>query len=339
MNSPFPTVRVLCVLFLLIASFHTKAATCTAIASTNWTTTSTWSCGHAPTCNDVIVIPSGYTVTISESISLTGGGCTGTAIQLYGVLAMNGNASQLNLVAASTISIFSGGKLTTNVSNNSQKVVIGNGPAEWDSSDGNVSGPWIISNGSSNSTLPIELVSFTAACAEAGVGIDWQTLTETNSSFFELQTSEDAMDWTTLATLKSQGNSITKYNYHYLDQSIRKPGLVYYRLKQVDTDGSWKLFPAVDVNCGASFAPNDMKVYPNPAQTEVSIQLISKAADANAVLTCTDAFNRVVFELPLNLHEGHNTMSCELKIPKGLYLLSVKSAVLDITPQKLVVQD
>jgi len=339
MNSPYSTIRTLCALLLFIASLNTNAATCTAIASTNWTTTTTWSCGHAPTCNDVIVIPSGYTVTISQGISLTGGGCNGTSIIIKGVLLMSGNASQLNLTANSSIAIYSGGKLTTNVTNNSQKVVIGTGPAEWDSSDGNLSGPWIISNGSSNSTLPVELVSFSASCVEKGVAVDWQTLTEKNNDYFLVQRSEDAWEWKDLATIKGQGNSSVSHTYHYLDQGAKKTDIAYYRLQQTDIEGNWKLFPAVDVHCNPSFSGNSIKLYPNPAGAEVFIQITSETADNTAVLTCTDAFNRVVFEMPMDVQAGVNTMSCSLSIPKGLYLLSVRSDVLDMAPQKLVVQE
>jgi len=339
MNSPFTTVRLLCVLFIVITCHHANAATCTAIASSNWTNTATWSCGHAPGCNDAIVIPAGYTVTISQAIDLTYAGCTGTSITIYGTLFMTGNASQLDLTPSSSISIYSGGRLITDALDNSQKIVIGSGPAEWDSSDGNISGPWIIRNGTSSSTLPVDLASFSASCTEQGVEVEWQTLSETNNASFLLQRSEDAMEWTTRTTIKSQENSLTIHKYHYLDQPTGKQGIVYYRLQQVNTDGSWKLFPAADVNCSASFAPGEMKLYPNPAKSELFIQLSSQTADPAAVLTCTDALNRVVFEWPLEIHEGRNTVSLGLRIPEGLYFLSLRSAAPGIAPQKLIVQD
>ncbi len=100
-------------IILISVSLKSYSATCTAQATSNWTLASTWSCGSAPTCNDIIVIPAGFTVTINQSIDLTGGGCTGTRLNVYGVLFFSGNASGLDVVASSTINIYTGGKITT----------------------------------------------------------------------------------------------------------------------------------------------------------------------------------------------------------------------------------
>src|SRR4051812_7856728 len=89
-------------LFIFILfNLKSNASICTAAASSNFTNAATWSCGHVPTGYDQIIIPFGYTVTISTAIDLTTGGPpspSGTLLTISGNLFFSGNASRLDLV-------------------------------------------------------------------------------------------------------------------------------------------------------------------------------------------------------------------------------------------------
>lgn len=200
--------------FLKITAY---SATCNAIASTNWNLAATWSCGRVPNCNDVINIPSGYTVTITTSIDLTGGGCSNTVINISGQLFMSGNTSRLELVSTATININTGGRLHTDITNNSQKIIIGNGPAEWDSNTGDLTGPWRITNGSSITTLPVELIGFKANYNASVVTLNWVTASEKNNSHFILERSVDATSWQEVAKVIGSKNSSIVNDYFYSD--------------------------------------------------------------------------------------------------------------------------
>ena len=253
-------------LLLILLSFNVKAATCTAQASGNWTTAATWSCGHAPTCNDMIVIPNGYTVTVTSAIDLTGGGCTNTKININGILFFSGNASKMDLVASATITIASGGGIITDVANNSQKITIGNGPAEWDSNTGNLFGPWVIKDGVSGSVLPIELIDFAGnSNQDDNIILKWSTASETNNDYFELEKSYDAVDFFAIGKVSSaalNGNSSSKLSYEFIDIAV-KPGINYYRIKQVDLDNTIKYHQVIAIT---STKKNQISfdIYPNP---------------------------------------------------------------------------
>lgn len=84
--------------------------------------------------------------------------------------------------------------------------------------------------------LPIELTSFTAQMQEKEVLLNWQTASERDNAGFELERSEDTREWIKLGFVEGQGNSTTTHAYSFTDNSPL-PGVGYYRLKQMDTNG------------------------------------------------------------------------------------------------------
>lgn len=258
-----------------ILSFKNYAATCTALSSGNWTTAATWSCGHAPGCNDQIVIPNGYTVTVTSAINLTGGGCSSTLININGSLFFSGNASKMDLVSTATINIASGGSIITDILNNSQKITIGNGPAEWDSNSGNVYGPWAITDGSSSSVLPIEILSFTGTSnQDDNITLKWITAAEINNDYFEIQKSYDGYDFLAIGKVNSialNGNSSSNLSYEFIDLNV-KPGINYYRIKQMDLNGSFKFHNLISVVSNKK-EEIMIDIYPNPNSGNFFIDL------------------------------------------------------------------
>lgn len=91
-----------------------------------------------------------------------------------------------------------------------------------------------------SSSLPVELSSFITEKIDNNVAVKWTTSSEINNDFFELQFSEDIVNWITMASIKGAGNTNNVTDYSYLDTDISGYKIKYYRLKQVDFDGSIK---------------------------------------------------------------------------------------------------
>jgi surface protein len=130
---------------------------------------------------------------------------------------------------------------------------------------------WTITIGSEVNceALPVTLVYFKAAVKEQLVEINWATTLEENHDFFEVQRSHDAVHWTALSQVTGQGTTFSTQNYTTTDPSPLK-GTSYYRLKMVDTDGSFEYstIRSVELNIPQS----NGFIYPNPAQHIVTFQ-------------------------------------------------------------------
>ncbi|NLR93268.1 hypothetical protein [Flammeovirga agarivorans] len=90
--------------------------------------------------------------------------------------------------------------------------------------------------------LPVELVSFTADANHKNIYIEWSTAQEINNDFFILQRSIDKRDWFDLSRIKGAGNSNQTHYYEYIDEIKSLNNSVYYRLLQVDFDGSTTVY-------------------------------------------------------------------------------------------------
>lgn len=316
--------KIILISVLFISSlYHLKSATCTAIASSNWILPTTWSCGHAPTCNDVIVIPAGYTVTVTTPVDLTGAGCANTTINIYGQLYMSGNVSRLTLVATASVNIFPGGLLHTDITNNSQKITIGTGTAEWDSNMGDLSGPLKIVNNGIVSTLPIELISFTGSCDNGLIGLNWVTASEKNNDYFLIEKSIDGYKWEIVTKMKGAGNSSVLKEYNYSEANTRTD-LVYYKLSQIDFDGTKKEFKPIFISCKSENKTDAIVIFPNPAKDEINISYNS-SEDYESKIILINSIGNIVLEKNIQFRIGTNLVNMKLDFPSGIYNLHIQN--------------
>ncbi len=112
--------------------------------------------------------------------------------------------------------------------------------------------------------VPVELTSFTTAAGNNVVILNWTTATETNNKGFEIERSTDRKDWSVIGFVGGSGTSSEPQVYSYTDKlsGVTAPRL-YYRLKQVDFDGTYEYS---DIST-AEIAPSSFELaqnYPNP---------------------------------------------------------------------------
>ena len=110
--------------------------------------------------------------------------------------------------------------------------------------------------------LPVELSSFTAQRqGDKLVAVNWATASEKNSAYFEVQRSGDGVEFATVVTVAAQGHSSKTTSYAALDPAA-PAGTLYYRLRQVDRDGTVAYSPLASVAGGKPA----LALHPNPAQ-------------------------------------------------------------------------
>jgi len=137
-------------------------------------------------------------------------------------------------------------------------------PLYFGADDGNVYKGW-------NDILPVELSTFAATYSNKAVELKWSTATELNNNGFEIERSFDKTNWATIGFVKGKGTTSEPQNYSYSDNlseiSLTK---LYYRLKQIDFNGSYEYSEVVEVEVMPSVFSLSQN-YPNPFNPSTKI--------------------------------------------------------------------
>jgi hypothetical protein len=181
--------------------------------------------------------------------------------------------------------------------------------------------------------LPVELISFEGEATKSGVLLEWATATEKNNDRFEVERSADGQSFTRIGQVKGNGTTSDKRTYSLRDAQANR-GTHYYRLKQVDFDGSSEYSKMIVVENNMAAAAGIM-VAPNPANGQFTIALDNtegaqlQILDMNGNLLYTQSLAQGAREMSFN--------TSSLGMRSGLYLISIKSAV-GSSQAKLVVR-
>lgn len=108
-------------------------------------------------------------------------------------------------------------------------------------------------------SLPIELLSFDVDNYENNIRIFWSTASEVNNDYFIIYKSDDAFSFNEIGRIDGYGNSnfINQYEFH--DKNLQN-GIYYYKLVQVDFDGTFKEYAPVSIRLN-QIEPTLIKVY------------------------------------------------------------------------------
>jgi hypothetical protein len=106
--------------------------------------------------------------------------------------------------------------------------------------------------------------------------LNWSTATETNNSGFEVQRLQNykiakLQNWQRIGFVEGNGTTTLTHSYSYTDKNL-SPGKYYYRLKQIDFDGSYEYSKEVEVNVTAPTKFSLEQNYPNPFNPVTTIK-------------------------------------------------------------------
>ncbi|PWJ44033.1 T9SS type A sorting domain-containing protein [Sediminitomix flava] len=121
---------------------------------------------------------------------------------------------------------------------------------------------------------PVQLVSFDVDSYQSDALISWETASEINSSHFEVQRSQHGVNFEKLIEIEALGNSERIYRYEFLDEEPLA-GYSYYRIKQVDKDGSYEYSPT-RAYFNKITEIDEPILYPNPASEVLNFSQIDK---------------------------------------------------------------
>jgi Leucine-rich repeat (LRR) protein len=171
-------------------------------------------------------------------------------------------------------------------------------------------------------SLPVSLVNFTAAKQNnQSTLLHWTTTDEVNSSYFEVNRSKDGTNFTTIGDVAAIGNSNAHNNYSFTDSKPNN-GANYYRLKEVDKDGTYQYSPIRNIIDEIGFSAS---VYPNPATDKLNVQ-INAEQNETAQMEVISADGRILLSSSAAIAAGASTQTINVaQLSSGSYFVKVST--------------
>ncbi len=176
-----------------------------------------------------------------------------------------------------------------------------------------------------NGTIPVELVSFSANVGENSVRLEWTTATETNNSGFEIQKSDKNKNWEKVSFVEGKGTSTEINSYSYVDNSV-VAGTFFYRLKQIDFDGTVDFSSEIEVNVGTPVKYELAQNFPNPFNPTTNIRFSIPEQTNVKITVFTVLGQEVATVVDQNLEAGiHNFAFEASNLNSGVYYYRIKT--------------
>lgn len=195
---------------------------------------------------------------------------------------------------------------------------------------GNVNTNQTFSNNANNSgVLPVELMFFEGKITDDKAVLSWATATEKENDYFRVEHAVDGKEFNEIGQISGQGFSSKTIEYDFLHKNIIT-GFNYYRLVQVDFDGSESYSDVITLQ--KERAAPIVHVYPNPTSDWLVIQL-PEAAKNDAAIRLFDSLGKCVLHPMIN---NSNDLNLDVStLPKGSYMLHMN--YLDTTFNQLII--
>jgi hypothetical protein len=187
-----------------------------------------------------------------------------------------------------------------------------------------VAGITALGIGAGPDPLPVTLVRFGAVAQKLDAVLDWVTTSEIKSAYFAVERSFDGQEFTELGRRDAAGTSSGERPYRWTDAGVgTKHTLVYYRLRQVDTDGTVAYSEARTVKFGA--VGWSAMAWPTQLVTgqRLTVEVLT-SEPGSVVYTLHDAAGRQVLARQEVLSAGQTRQELSVdRLATGSYVLTV----------------
>lgn len=284
--------------------------------------------GGGGAAGSIVIQASNFSVTATCPLTVSSNGGNGGNVTNSGSHGGGGGGGQGVVIYSST-------QPTVNVTTQTN-----NGTAGADNSGGTISatsgsgsnGSGIIASGSG--PLPIGLLSFTGVALGNKTKLQWKTASEKNNKLFVIDRSVDGLEFTTVGSVEGAGNSTSQKEYELID-SQPNYGINYYRLKQVDVDGTFKFFPLIDVNIDEEIS---FTLYPNPVGSDELLTIsFDKISQSKLTVNITDLTGKMFMSKEFYVGDSQHIKIKDLQLESGMYLVNVQSGYNSLI-KKLIVK-
>lgn len=162
------------------------------------------------------------------------------------------------------------------------------------------------------------------------VQLNWNTYSELNNDYFEIQLSSDGFEWEVIGEVDGNGTTSETIRYSFIDKTFPITDVLYYRLKQVDYDGNYEYSEIV-----STVNPKliEVSVFPNPTQGEVKIYLGDSYESVGVTI-----FNTLSEVIKTYNFNNTNHFSITLEETNGIYFIDIRTNEGSSTIMKLIKQ-
>jgi hypothetical protein len=169
---------------------------------------------------------------------------------------------------------------------------------------------------SSYGTLPVKMLSFSAYNNNNDVTLSWAIASEINNKGWGVERTSDinGSSWTSLGFVNSKNNSSSVTNYSYIDKNV-SAGTYYYRLKQIDVDGTVTYSNVILVKVINGKPVAELALYPNPITSSATVRY-NVPANVKVTLSVLNQQGQLVS----TLFDGQQQAGTYQKVINGQYL-------------------
>lgn len=168
--------------------------------------------------------------------------------------------------------------------------------------------------------LPLKWGAVQAACTGTKASISWTTLQEQGVKEFVVESSRNGTGWTAVATVAAAGTSTVPQTYTCQHTAS---GVMLYRIRSIDLDGSQRLSPVVRFS--GCTTPLTVSAYPVPARDKTTLHITTPVAFPGTV-SIVGADGKQYGQLPVEAAPGDNAISISLqKLAAGTYYLMLQT--------------
>lgn len=176
-------------------------------------------------------------------------------------------------------------------------------------------------------TLPVELIDYDIICENNELILKWTSVSEQNCNYYEIQSSNDGLDWVAKYLISGGGNSSNRiYYFQSIETDIYDHKL--FKLVQYDFDGSAYDFPILVAKpCSDSQSNKNICAYPNPSSSNVSIDMSNINYKNGYVVKVFDEIAQLIYIKKSNDNIfvwNRESISGE-KVKSGLYNLHIEA--------------
>lgn len=168
---------------------------------------------------------------------------------------------------------------------------------------------------------PVEFFSFDVKKHSGSNYLIWKTASEDNSASFVVERSSDGIHFESLAQIPAAGHSTNLLTYSHTDHNVPSSSILYYRIKEVDIDGSAMYSQIKSINN----EEQSVAIYPVPVKQGQGLNLeFTNEEEEMVVVEICNNLGQSLSKTEHHVRSGLNTLEVNTsQIIQGSYYVRV----------------